>query len=233
MTLGGAVPDNRVMRIRPTSTTPALPAARRRRGVGIVVLAGALVLAGCGSGEDPAATATTEAATAGGDSADPSGGTGSTGGAGSDTAVPSDTAEVDVDVCGAIPASDVQAAVPAADPITAVANDVIPMPTCDYRISIGDGATAMDAAIVSIQLASTDPAYYASQQDLQQDQFDDVTPVEGVDEGFSYNGSGTILMTTDSGVWTIVRGVEVNKEATAQLTADEMAALAQLVEERL
>jgi hypothetical protein len=230
MTANAAVPIIGTM--QPTTTTTS--ALRPRRLLGTAVLVGALLLAGCGSdGDDDAGADTTEttAATDTGSDTGTGTGTGSDDGTTDTTAV--DDGMADVDVCEAIGAEDVQAILTEADPITAVTNEVIPTPTCDYQIAIGDDTFAMDAAVITIQLASEDPAYYTAQRDLQEDSFDDVTDVEGISEGFSYNNSGTILLTTDSGVWTVIRGVEVNKEATAQATAEEMAAIAALVEERL
>lgn len=216
------------------NTTPT-PTRRPGRLVAAAALTAALLFAGCSSdsgddagseGTDP--TTAVDASTDGGTDATSDGSDGST-----DATSAAGDAPAAVDVCDAIPAEDVQAIITEADPITAVPNDVIPAPTCDYQIAIGGEGFAMDAAIVSIQLASEDPAYYASQRDLQTDNFDDVTDVEGVSEGFSFNDGGTILLTTDTGVWTIVRGVEVNQEATATATPEEMAAIAALVEERL
>lgn len=212
-------------------TTVPSPTPRPLRLVAVGLLAGALLLAGCGSGgDDTAGTDTTAAVddTGGGDS---TGNTGSTGGSSDTTAV--DDGFPDVDVCSEIPAEDIQALIPAADPITATTNEVSPAPTCDYTIEIGEGATAMTGAIVQIQFSSADPAYYTSQKELQTDSFDDVTDLAGVEEGFSFNGGGTILLTTDAGVWTVIRGIEVNKDATAQATPEEMEAIAELVEERL
>lgn len=235
MTWGAAIP--KIDAMQPTSTsTSTIATARpttivRTRRAAALVLAGALLLVGCGSGDDAASTDTTAAAAGSGSGTEAN--TDGAGDDGSSTTAATDDGAPDVDICSAITAEDLQGLVPAADPITATPNEVIPAPTCDYTIQIGEGATAMDAAIVSIQLTSTDPAYYASQEDLQRDQFDDVTPVDGVEEGFSYDDAGTIMMTTDAGVWLIERGVEVNKEATAQLSAEEMAAVAALVDERL
>jgi hypothetical protein len=226
MTEDAAVPIIGTM--QPTTTTTS--ALRPRRLLGTAVLVGALLLTGCGSDSDDDASTDTTETTAAPDTGSDSG-TDGTDGSTDTTAV--DDGLADVDVCEAIGAEDVQAILTEADPITAVPNEAIPAPTCDYQIAIGDDTFAMDAAVISIQLASEDPAYYTAQRDLQEDSFDDVTDVEGISEGFSYNDSGTILMTTDAGVWTVIRGVEVNKEATAQATAEEMAAIAALVEERL
>lgn len=213
--------------MQPMNPTPTL---HPRRLLGAALLVGTLLLAGCGSDSDDEAssdaTETTAATDTGSD-------TGTDGGDSSTDTTTMDDGMPDVDICEAIPAEDVQAIIPAAEPITAVVNDVIPVPTCDYRIAIGDDSFAMDAAIISIQFASEDPAYYTGQRDLQEDSFDDVTDVAGISEGFSYNNSGTILMTTDSGVWTVIRGVEVDAEASTLASAEEMAAIAALVEERL
>lgn len=217
--------------MQPMNPTPTL---HPRRLLGAALLVGTLLLAGCGSDSDDEASSDATETTAATDTGSDTGSdTGTDGGDSSTDTTTMDDGMPDVDICEAIPAEDVQAIIPAAEPITAVVNDVIPVPTCDYRIAIGDDSFAMDAAIISIQFASEDPAYYTGQRDLQEDSFDDVTDVAGISEGFSYNNSGTILMTTDSGVWTVIRGVEVDAEASTLASAEEMAAIAALVEERL
>ncbi len=137
----------------------------------------------------------------------------------------------DVDVCAAIPADDVQAILTGADPITAVPNEVIPS-SCDYNIAIGDESMAMDGAVVQIQLASPDAAFYDAQLELQQGS-GTVTELDGVSQGFAFDEGGTILLTTEAGVWTVIRGVEIDRAATTQVTAEQLEAIAQLVDERL
>jgi hypothetical protein len=219
MTALAAVPM--IGSMQPTITTTSI---RPRRALAAGLLAATLLLAGCGGGSDDeagdAGTPETTAADSGTDMGTDSG---------TDTTEATDDGTPDADVCGTITAEDIAAIVPDADPLTATATTAIPTPTCDYTIEIGDDSFSMPGAIVSIQWAG-DAAFYEAQKELQAA---GATEVAELDEGFAFDEGGTILLTTDSGTWTVIQGVEIDKAATRQVTPEELVEVAVLVQDRL
>lgn len=207
--------------MQPTIQTTSI---RSRRALAAGLLAATLVLAGCGGGsDDEAADAEAPETTV----ADAGTDTGSD--SGTDTTEAADDGIPEIDVCGAITADDIAGIVPDADPLTAAPNTAIPTPTCDYTIEIGDDSFSMPGAIVSVQWAG-DQAYYDGQKDLQAA---DATEVAELDEAFAFNDGGTIMLTNDAGAWIVLRGVEIDKAASRQVTDEELVEVALLVQDRL
>lgn len=206
-----------------TPRTSSHPSRARRLGLAVAV-GTALLIAACGGdgAEDGSGSDTTASAFPGAEAdagTETSGETGEEGDAGQEVA--------SEDVCAAITAEDVQTVLTGADPITATPNEVIPS-SCDYTITLSGGGSEIPAAVVQVQLAG-DAAFYDAQRELQTDAQD----LAELDEGFAFDDGGTILLTTDAGTWTVIRGVEITDGGTEAATAEQMVQIAELVQERL
>ncbi|MCU0311019.1 MAG: hypothetical protein MUE36_08755 [Acidimicrobiales bacterium] len=138
----------------------------------------------------------------------------------------------EVDVCKEIPAADVQAVITGADPITATPNDVVPVPNCDYTITIAGPTITMEPAIVSITYLG-DRALFESTEPVRRGQYDDVSEVPELGQAIIYDQDGVLDLVVGDQAWSVLQGVEIDAATSRLVTGAELVAVGQLVEERL
>jgi hypothetical protein len=208
-----------------TTTSSRHRSLRSRRSVAAVALTLATVLAACGGGgSDDASSDAGDATTAPADGGTSTDDTGTDTGTdtGSDGTV-DDGVLPEVDICGAITQADMEAILPEATFSSVAPNDVVPAPTCEYRIELTGG---FEASVVQILLAAEERSYLDGQREIQTDAVD----VPGLDDAFAYDDFGTIMVLGESGVFLVERGVELTEGGTAA-SQDQMIAIAERVAE--
>lgn len=196
----------------PTPQTPHSSPVRHARWL-VPVAALAILLGACGgsSSGDGSSDATTTPTELASEPTDGSTGTDAT------------TTEAAADataICDAITQDDIAAILTEATLTEAAPNPALSLPSCDYSIDLGGVA----AYVVQIRQEATDGAFYDSQKEVQPD----AEPVPGIDDAFSYDDVGTIVLKTDTGSYTVERGVELT-DGGQPASNDQMIAIAQKV----